>query len=253
MPAASNASLAYNFLFTRGRAHRYGPHRSQTAELHLPSGPGPHPVVVLIHGGSWRARYGKRVMRALAADLLARGHAAWNIEYRRVGDGGGWPETFEDVAAAIDHLASLKAPLDLERVTLVGHSAGGQLALWAASRERLPEGAPGAFAGPPPLTPKGAVSMAGVCDMAGAFRVWHGGAALEFMGASPERDPERWAAADPRALVPAPMPVLLVHGVEDEVVTVRLSRDYAAAARAAGGEVELVEIAGPAGPHRGPV
>lgn len=253
MPAGSNASLAYNFLFTRGRAHRYGPHRAQACELHLPRGGGPHPLVVLLHGGAWRTRYGKRAMRALAADLVARGQAVWNVEYRRVGEGGGWPETFEDVAAAIDRLAELDAPLDLAQVVLVGHSAGGQLALWAASRARLPPGAPGAIDGAPVVPLRAVVAMSAVCDLAGAFRAWRGGAVLELMGVSPDRDPERWAAADPCALVPASVPALLVHGVSDEVVTIRLSRDYAATARAAGGEVELVELQGRDGAHRAAV
>ena len=97
------------------RVHRYGRHRSQVAELTLPDGSGPHPVVVLIHGGCWRARYDRHLMDELAADLAARGWAAWNVEYRRVGPraGGGWPATFDDVAAAIDHLAEVDAPLDL--------------------------------------------------------------------------------------------------------------------------------------------
>ena len=104
----------------------------------------PHPVVVTIHGGSWMTGYGKIVMSGLAGDLARRGYAVWNIEYRRIGrgQGGGWPATFLDVAAAIDHLRTLRAPLDLERVTILGHSAGGQLALWAAGRGRLPDGAP---------------------------------------------------------------------------------------------------------------
>jgi acetyl esterase/lipase len=132
----------------------------------------------------------------------------------------------------------------------VGHSAGGHLALWAASRERLPPGAPGALEGAPPVLIGRAVSMAGVCDLAGGFRDWHGGAVLGLMGASPERAPERYAAADPAALVPLAIPVLLVHGVPDETVSVRLSRDYAAASREAGGDVTLVEIEGHEGRHR---
>ena len=116
--------------------HRYGRHRSQVAELFLPSGSGPHPVVVLIHGGCWRARYDRHLMDDLAGDLAARGWAAWNVEYRRVGPraGGGWPATFDDTAAAIDHLSEVDAALDLRRVAAVGHSAGGHLALWAAGR-----------------------------------------------------------------------------------------------------------------------
>ena len=129
---------------TRGQGHRYGPHRSQRADLYLPLGAGPHPVMVMIHGGSWHKRYGRVAMRGLAADLLRRGWAVWNIEYRRLGgDGGGWPPTFDDVADAIDHLPTLDAPLDLDSVSFLGHSAGGHLALWAAARTSIPSGAPG--------------------------------------------------------------------------------------------------------------
>ncbi|MDP2711345.1 MAG: alpha/beta hydrolase, partial [Solirubrobacteraceae bacterium] len=116
--------------------HRYGAHPRQVADLHLPAGPGPHPVVVVLHGGYWRPPYTRLIMRPLCLDLARRGWAAWNVEYRRLGrDGGGWPQTFDDVAAAIDHLDELRAgPVDLDRVTLLGHSAGGQLALWAGGR-----------------------------------------------------------------------------------------------------------------------
>ena len=138
------ARLIRDFLLARGQTHRYGPHRSQCAELHLPAGTGPHPVMILIHGGSWQKRYSKLVMRALARDLRRRGWAVWNIEYRRIGAGGGWPETFIDVGAAVDHVRALRAPLDQDRVSVLGHSAGGQLALWAAGRAALPPHAPGA-------------------------------------------------------------------------------------------------------------
>jgi acetyl esterase/lipase len=239
-----------HYLLTRGRTHRYGPERSQLGDLHLPPGEGPYPVIVLIHGGSWRKRYGRRVMRALAADLLARGFAVWNIEYRRIGEGGGWPATFADVAAAIDCLEGLHPALDLAQVQAVGHSAGGHLALWAAGRDRLPAGAPGAVAGRPRVPLQRAISLAGVCDLAGAYADWHGGAVRELMGGSPERLPDRYAVADPLRRVPLSQPALLVHGVADETVSVRLSRRYAEAASAAGAEIELVEIEGPAGEHR---
>jgi acetyl esterase/lipase len=246
----SRARWIRHYLFTRGRAHRYGSDRSQVGDLHLPAGDGPHPVIVLIHGGSWRKRYGRAVMRALAADLVSRGWAVWNIEYRRIGNGGGWPATFADVAAAIDHLDGLHPALDLTRVDVLGHSAGGQLALWAAGRTALPTGAPGAIAGRPRVPIARVISLAGVCDLAGAYREWHGGAVRELMGGSPERLPERYEVADPLRRVPLAMPVLLVHGVIDETVSVRLSRAYASAASAAGADVELVEIAGEAGSHR---
>jgi len=235
---------------TPGRSHRYGSeHRCQRAELHLPRGGGPHPVTVTIHGGSWTVGYGKVVMRALAGDLVRRGQAVWNIEYRRLGggQGGGWPATFTDVAAAIDHLATLPAPLDLGRVTVLGHSAGGQLALWAASRGRLPAGAPGSG---PRVEAVAAVSAAGVNDLAQSWREVPAGAVGALMGGGPDEVPERYAVADPIALVPLAIPVLLVHGSEDRTVSVRRSRNYARAARGAGGRVELAEIAGEAGAHR---
>jgi acetyl esterase/lipase len=246
----AKARLIAEFMLERGVAHSYGRDRSQRGDLHMPAGPGPHPVVVLVHGGSWRKRYGKLVMRALARDLRRRGWAAWNIEYRRVGGGGGWPATFADVAAAIDHLDGLHPALDLARVDVLGHSAGGHLALWAAGRERLPSGAPGASGGRPRVRLRRAISLAGVCDLAGAYRDWHGGAVRALMGGSPERMPERYAVGDPLRNVPLAMPVLLVHGVVDQTVSVDLSRNYARAALAAGGDVELVEIEGAAGEHR---
>lgn len=233
-----------------GRTVSYGPDRSQRAELHLPRGAGPHPVMVVIHGGSWRARYGRIVMRGIVGDLVRRGWAAWNIEYRRVGNGGGWPHTFADVARAIDLLGELEAPLDLERVSLLGHSAGGHLALWAASRANLPAGAPGARADGAVVDFSCVIAQAGVCDLAGAYERWHGGAVRALMGGAPDELADRYAAADPLRLLPPSAPALLVHGVRDEVVSVELSRGYERAARAAGARVALVEIEGEAGRHR---
>jgi acetyl esterase/lipase len=246
----AGARVIAELLLTRGSTYRYGPHRSQRAELHLPSRGGPHPVVVLIHGGSWRTRYGCVVMRALARDLVRRGWAAWNIEYRRLGEGGGWPVTFADVASAIDYLARVRAPLDLARTTVVGHSAGGQLALWAAGRSKLPPEGAAALGGAPQVSISAVASLAGVCDLELAYRAWRGGAVAALMGGSPAELPERYALANPLAQVPLAAPALLVHGLADETVSVRFSRDYASAARAAGGAVELVELDGRAGRHR---
>lgn len=246
----SRLRLILDFL-RRGQSRRYGPHASQRADLYLPAGPGPHPVMVVIHGGSWQRRYGKIAMRGLTGDLLRRGWAVWNIEYRRLGGGGGWPGTFEDVAAAIDYLAELEdRRMDLQRVSILGHSAGGHLALWAAGREKLPPGAPGAVNGRQRIRLQQAISQAGVCDLAGGYRDWHGGAVKALMGGSPEELPERYAIADPLAHAPLDLPVLIVHGVLDATVSVNLSRRYTRTALAAGGSVELVEINGEAGSHR---
>jgi acetyl esterase/lipase len=169
---------------------------------------------------------------------------AWNVEYRRLGrDGGGWPQTFDDVALAIDHLAELGDPaLDLDRVTLVGHSAGGQLALWAGGRPELPEGAPGAA---PRVRAQRVLALAAICDVVAAGRP-----ARELLGGGVEQVPEHYAQADPMRRLPLPVPVALVHAREDATVDVQRSRDYAAAALAAGGDVTLVETAGG---HRDPI
>ena len=234
-------------VLARGRTVSYGAHRSQRADLHLPPGPGPHPVMITVHGGSWQRRYGRVVMRGLVGDLVRRGFAVWNIEYRRLGDGGGWPTTFTDVAAAIDHLAHVDAALDLGHVSVLGHSAGGHLALWAASRPRLPAGAPGHG---PVVSIERAIGQAAVCDLAGAYALWHGGAVQGLIGGSPAEMPERFALADPLALAPPEMPVLLVHGRRDATVSIELARRYARVVAERGGDVRLVEIEGERGSHR---
>ena len=229
-----------------GRAVRWADHPGGVAELHLPRGAGPHPVVVLVHGGSWRDWFDRRVMRPLAHDLRRRGWAAWNVEYRRIGrSGGGWPTTFDDVAAAVDALADVDAPLDLDRVVLLGHSAGGQLALWAAGRDGLPAGAPGEG---PRVHPRAVVATAPVTDLErlGGLTA-PGGLVNRLLGGGPAEVPERYALTSPIRRVPLRMPALLVHGAEDRTVSVGQSRRYAQAARAAGARVELVE---PRAAHR---
>lgn len=236
-------SIAWSSLH-RPELHRYGQHRSQVAELHLPAGPGPHPVVVVLHGGYWHAKYGRLVTRPICRNLASRGWAAWNLEYRRLGEGGGWPATFDDVASGIDHLASLKDPrLDLDRVTVMGHSAGGQLALWAGARPSLPEGAPGSS---PVVPARRVVAMAAICNLRHAGRIAH-----VLIGGSPDEVPDRWEQADPMAQIPLSVPVLLVHPVDDQTVSVEQSRAYAAAATELGGQVTLMEPA--SGGHRAPI
>ena len=216
----------------------------QVGELYMPDGPGPHPVAVLIHGGFWRGTYSRDLMDDLAVDLANRGWAAWNIEYRRVGAGGGWPMTFEDVASALDHLVELAEShsLDLDRVVTIGHSAGGHLALWAGSRHRIPSGQPGAD---PRVRPRMVVGQAAVSDLVAAAREGIGGSAVpDLMGSSPLEYRDRYAAASPAALLPAGVTTLLVHGRDDDLVPLRQSEGYAAVARASGDMVELHAFGG---------
>jgi acetyl esterase/lipase len=225
--------------------HSYGERRDQFGELTRPrDAPAPWPVAVLIHGGYWRARYDLRLQDPLVPDLAGRGWAVWNLEYRRLGwrRGGGWPATFEDVAAGIDQLGRLDAPLDLARVVVIGHSAGGHLALWAAARRGLPAGAPGAE---PAVRPAAAVAQAGVTDLREAARLHlSSDAAPSLLGGPPGKLPRRYDAASPIERLPLGLPQLLVHGDADDSVPIDLSRRYARRAREAGDPCELVELPG---------
>ncbi|MEU2347900.1 prolyl oligopeptidase family serine peptidase [Modestobacter sp. NPDC049651] len=225
-------------------AHPYGPHPDQFLELTLPAGEGPAPVVVVLHGGFWRARYGIELARPLAADLAGRGWAAVAVEYRRVGAGGGWPQTLEDVAAAIDALPGLAEAgrLDLRTVAVVGHSAGGHLAGWAAGRGRLPDEAPGAA---PRVPVTAAVLQAGVLDLEAAVEEHLGdGATVDLLGGRPDELAGRYLTADPVRLLPTGVPVLCVHGAADTTVPLEQSERFVEAATAAGDAAELLVVPG---------
>jgi acetyl esterase/lipase len=178
------------------------------------------------------------------ADLAGRGWIVWNLEYRRLGwrSRGGWPATLEDVAAGIDHLGRLDEPLDTSRVVAIGHSAGGQLALWAAARPGLPSGTPGAD---PSVRLTGAVAQAGLVDLREVARLGLSrGAAERFAGGPPGKLPERYDLASPIERLPLNVPQLLVHGVADDVVPIELARRYARRAAEAGDPCRLIELAG---------
>jgi acetyl esterase/lipase len=210
----------------------YGPDPLQFGDLRLPAGAGPHPVAVVVHGGYWQAIHNLTHAGHLCVDLAAHGVATWNVEYRRLGDpGGGWPGTLDDVRRALAHLESLAGEhhLDLGRVLLLGHSAGGQLALLAASTS--------------PLRLRAVVSLAGVVDLElldanGADR----GLVRRFLGGAPEERPKRWRDASPREQLPWSVRTLLLCGTED--VHWGPNEATAAAAREAGGDVELVALPG---------
>jgi acetyl esterase/lipase len=250
------------------RTIAYGPEPSQVGELYLPPNPGPHPVVVLVHGGYWTAMVDRREVTGLADDLVGRGYAVWNIEYRRIGEpGGGWPGTLQDVADAVDAVADLDPDLDTDQVIVVGHSAGGHLAVWTAHRTALPEGAPGAN---PRITPAGAVSLAGILDLTAADaaglgselsdpdaeppqgappEVWSAvaadtgeGVVRLLLGGRFADVPDRYAVASPKELPDAGVPMLIVHGAADDLVPPAYSRSYADAATANGAQVRYVEL-----------
>jgi acetyl esterase/lipase len=226
---------------TKPERHLYGADPSQFADLYLPAGRRRPSTVVLIHGGWWGRYFGLDHIEPAAADLARRGWVAWNIEYRRLGIGGGYPSTLEDVAAAIDHLATID-DVDTERVVTIGHSAGGHLATWAGGRTKLAAGAPGAR---PVVEIAGVISLAGVVDLRAAARDKSGnGAAVDFIGGSPSEYPERYAVSDPLAHIPIPAVVRCVHARADDEVPFSESVTYVAAARAAGQDAQLLEAGG---------
>jgi acetyl esterase/lipase len=215
----------------------YGDQDLQRGALSRPEGDGPHPVVVLIHGGFWRPEYDRSLMDPLAESVVGEGWAAWNVDYRPTGEGGGWPTTFTDVAAALDHLATLadEHDLDVERVAVVGHSAGGTLALWSAARAGLPGDAPGAG---PVVAPVAVVAQAGVVNLAAASLERLGqGAVDDLMGGSATTVGDRYGLASPIELIPLGVPTLLVHGEADPIVPVVQSETYRDRATDAGDDV----------------
>jgi acetyl esterase/lipase len=232
---------------------RYGPGSEQVADLRLPpqaarEATGPAPLVLFLHGGFWRARYDRGHTWPLGAALASAGFAVCTPEFRRAGQpGGGWPGTFDDVAAAVDALPDLALAvagpggLAPRPLVLAGHSAGGHLALWAAARHRLPRDS--RWRTPQPGPYRGVVGLAAVSDLAACHAAGLGdGAADALMGGGPGRYPDRYALADPAALLPLGVRVRLVHGSRDEIVPCGMSRDYAARAAGLGDDVLLEEL-----------
>jgi acetyl esterase/lipase len=214
----------------------YGDAPQQFGDLRLPkaSGGSPQafPVAIVIHGGYWRSAYGLEHIGHLCAALTRAGVATWSLEYRRIGDpGGGWPATGDDVLRGAEYLRTLAQgyPLDLTRVVAVGHSAGGQLALWLAAQHKLPL--------------RGVVSLAGVADLRRGWELGLSrGAVAELLGGSPSEQPERYRQASPIELAPLGIPERLLHGTKDDVVPIEMSRRFQAAAAAAGDDARLIEL-----------
>jgi acetyl esterase/lipase len=252
----SAATISYTDLLARlqpfpTRVISYGTAPQQRGELFLPAGKGPFPVVVLIHGGCWRADLpGSELMDYAAADLKRRGYAVWNIDYRRIGNpGGGYPGTFLDVAAAIDRLRTF-APanaLDPRRAVLVGHSAGGHLALWAAARGHLSKTSP--LYRPDPLPLAGVVSLAGIGDLE-AYRTTGppvcGGPATvdQLVGPPVPAHADVYADTSPERLLPLGVPSVLVSGSLDPIVPVRFATAFAIKRGSANSKIRAVTIGG---------
>jgi acetyl esterase/lipase len=198
---------------------RYGPRDDQLADVRLSQRAGA-PLVILLHGGFWRMAWDRTHTRPMADGLAAAGFAIATPEYARTGDGGGWPETFDDVALAVAVLPELVADavgadVDPTTIVLAGHSAGGHLALWCAGRQLL-----GAYAG--------VVALAPVADLTEASRLdLDSGAVRELLGGGPDQVPDRYDRADPLRLPASSVPVVLVHGTDDAYVPSELSGRYA--------------------------
>ncbi|MEP7000255.1 MAG: alpha/beta hydrolase [bacterium] len=227
----------------------YGKDVTQFGELRLPESGELVPLVVLIHGGCWRAQYDLKHVGSTAVALVKDGFATWTIEYRRLGDtSGGWPGTFDDVSQAVDYVRTLATQfprIDTTRVVLMGHSAGGQLALWAASRKQ--NESTGIYrSSRPPLAVAGVVSLAGITDLAeyGAISTGCNGSVTPLMGGTAAALPDRYRAVSPIERAPIGVPVQLVHGEADPIVPVAQSRKFLAHNRSVGGVGELSIVPG---------
>jgi acetyl esterase/lipase len=220
-PPAADARLVYGS----------GPHRF--GDLRLPKTKPPFPVAMNIHGGFWRAKYDLGHAGHLCAALTAKGLATWNVEYRRVGNpGGGWPGTFEDIAAAWRFLPQIAEQyhLDTTCMLVIGHSAGGHLALCLAGHE---------------ASVKKLIALAGVVDLVEAWRLsLSNDAVVEFLGGTPEEVPENFRQADPMQLSAGQAQKWLIHGLQDDIVPPGFSRNYAERKKTQGERVHLLEIHG---------
>lgn len=233
-----------------GERIAYGEAPQQFGELRLPEaarwGQGPHPVAVLVHGGCWLADYDYRYFNHLAAALTEQGVATWTLEFRRLGDaGGGWPGTLRDVAQATDHLRELAntQPLDVSRVVSVGHSAGGQLALWLGARHKL--AVESELYTPQPLPLRGVVALAAITDL-DSYRIGKpdscNASVEKLLGGAPTAWPRRYAESSPIALLPLGVPQWLIQGGQDAIVPPAGLLTYAAAATAAGDSAEVAMV-----------
>lgn len=222
----------------------YGSDRLQFGDLWLPDRPGPHPVAIVVHGGFWFNAYDLELMTPMSNAFAEAGIAAWNIEYRRIGDyGGGWPGTLLDTALAAEYVSILASEhdLDLRRVVTIGHSAGGHLALWFASRGKIPAGDT-LFTGKP-LPLRAAISLAGVSDLRRGWEMGLGGGAVEkLIGGTRDEMLARFATSSPAELLPLGVKQILIHGTADDRVPYEISQSYQSLAASRGDDATLITL-----------
>jgi acetyl esterase/lipase len=231
----------------------YGEDPEHFGDLRVPAGDGPHPLAILVHGGCFTARYASlKDMAPIADALKLKGVATWNIEYRRLGNaGGGWPGTYLDVGRGVDHLRTLAAvhKLDLKRVIVIGHSAGGHLALWAAGRSRVPQGS--ALYTANPLRVNGVVDLAGPPDLEAFLAFAQGACGPEvvesFLGGKPAETDQRYTEVSAFTRLPLGIPQVLIWGERDDMNPIPLGETYLSATEKSGDAVKLVRF--PAAGH----
>ncbi|OBB30840.1 esterase [Mycolicibacterium peregrinum] len=216
------------------------------ADLYLPAGAHAFnsvPLVILIHGGGWQSTMGAGLFQGWARELSRRGMAVYNVEYRRMGSGGGWPTTFDDVAGAMDYVAevALQYPqLAIDDALVVGHSAGAQLAVWASTRQDLRGDEVGSR---PRFRPTRVISLAGPLDM--VYAADHGdNRIIAVLGGRPAQVPQRYASVDPIQNLDPNVPVIAVHGTLDTVVAPANSQRYVAALKKRGGRASVELLPG---------
>jgi len=227
----------------------YGEEDLQIGELRTPlTTNDTFPLVIFIHGGCWLSDYNLDHVSAVCADLVKEGYAVWTPEYRRVGDeSGGYPNTFKDIQASVDFTRTLADiyPLDLEKVVVMGHSAGGHLALWLATQQKLAKNS--RLYNPNPLPIKGAIALAGITDLKAYDKIGNdcGTAVVKLMGGTAEKMDSRYYKGSPINLLPTNIPLRLVHGTKDNIVPIKQSEAFATKAKTKGMDVKVLTIGTP--------
>lgn len=245
-PVLSWAELSRMPLPAPGEVILYGDGPQQLGELRLPKGEGPFPVMILIHGGCWQNEFDYVYITRLAAWFADHGLGSWTIEYRRLGDKeSGWPGTFLDVAKAADFLLEISKthPIDLRRVFASGHSAGGQLALWLASRAKLSTQSDLYVKNP--ITIRGVLGLAAITDLA-KYRIGPPGSCHSsvepLLGGAPEKVPARYAETSPLQLLPLGLPQVFIQGRRDSIVDPGSVNSYVEAATKAGDRAVVLPL-----------